>query len=296
MCLTWISPVVRRLLSRAARSTLFSSMNVRSSLAVVDPLSISLRRSASAPASEVENSARFFEKVRIADAESSCPVSTVLLSRISAVVIVEVLVGGLDEGVRGVDDLAEVRAGAVEGQAELGDHRLQRATVDVADGVGDVGEQLDGRDRQPGVVHRDLGLVLEVGPPSLDGCSSTYCSPIAERLPTRAIVSLGILSHLLSMLEVGVDALLGQLQVGDLADGDAAVGHLGAVERAARVREVRDHRVGVVEEHPVEPRVAGTDVGDPDQGDDHEEHQLDVGATGDHFATPGRSTWTSTGS
>ena len=40
----------------------------------------------------------------------------------------------------------------------------------------------------------DLGVVLEVGPSSACGWSSTYCSPTAERLPTTARVSAGISS------------------------------------------------------------------------------------------------------
>ena len=70
-CLTTTSPVVTRLLISSPRSTLFSSMKVRSSLAVTEPLSMTLRRSGSAPASVLLNSARLWAKLRIADSESS---------------------------------------------------------------------------------------------------------------------------------------------------------------------------------------------------------------------------------
>src|SRR3546814_777038 len=78
---------VTRLLSSEARSTWLTSMKVRSSLTAPEPLSMTPRRSLSAPASVVLNRARFEENVRIAETLSSCPVSTVFASRMSAVVM-----------------------------------------------------------------------------------------------------------------------------------------------------------------------------------------------------------------
>ena len=97
-------------------------------------------------------------------------------------------------------------------------------------------------------------------------------------------------------VEQDVHAVVGDLEVADVADGDAAVGHLGAVEDAAGLSEVRSHGVVVVEEDPVETGVLGADVGAPEQRDQHEDEQLDLGATRDHRATPGRSRATRIGS
>ena len=80
------SPVVTRLLIRSPSSTRFSSRKVRSWLAATPPVSISWRRSGSAPASESLNSESCTEKLRIAESESIWPCRTVLLSRIRAVV------------------------------------------------------------------------------------------------------------------------------------------------------------------------------------------------------------------
>src|SRR6185436_16871298 len=82
-----------------------------------------------------------------------------------------------------------------------------------------------------------------------------------------------------------VDALAGQPHVADLADGDAAVGHLRAGEDAAGLAEVRGHGVRLVEDEPVEARVAGADERDPDHRDEGEDHELDLGAPGDHRCT-----------
>ena len=70
----------------SASSTLLSSRKVRSSLAVAEPLSITARRSSSEPARVPLKSLRFRAKVRIALAEATWPLRTVLLSLIRAVV------------------------------------------------------------------------------------------------------------------------------------------------------------------------------------------------------------------
>ena len=84
----------------------------------------------------------------------------------------------------------------------------------------------------------------------------------------------------------------------DLPDLDAAVGDLAAGEDAAGLGEVGDHGVGVVEEEPVEPRVARADEAHADQRDDHEDQQLDLGAARDHrlVTIPGTSSETRSGS
>ncbi len=83
---TITSLVVRRLLSSDVMSTSFSSMNRRTVLAADEPLSMTVRRSASAPARVVENRLRSRVKLRIELARSTWEVSTVLLDRMRAVV------------------------------------------------------------------------------------------------------------------------------------------------------------------------------------------------------------------
>ena len=139
---------------------------------------------------------------------------------------------------------------------------------------------------------------LRYGLSSDCGWSSTYCSPTAERLPTRASASAGMSSYVVVDVEVHVDAGVGELELLDLTDPHAAVAHLAAGEDAAGVLEVGDDGVRRVDEHAVEPRVARPDEADPDQGDQHEDDELDAGAAGDHGATtiPGTSRLTRAGS
>ena len=99
-------------------------------------------------------------------------------------------------------------------------------------------------------------------------------------------------------VEVDVDAGVGELELLDLADPHAAVAHLAAGEDAAGVGEVGDDGVRRVDEQPVEPGVARADEADADQGDQHEDDELDAGPAGDHGATtiPGTSRVTRAGS
>ena len=71
------------------------------------------------------NRARSRAKLRIAEPLSTWVCSTTRESRISAVVTSKLAFGGLDERARGVDDLADARAGVLERGTRLGDHRAQ---------------------------------------------------------------------------------------------------------------------------------------------------------------------------
>ena len=67
---------------------------------------------------------------------------------------------------------------------------------------------------------------------------SRYCSPMADTECTLADASTGILNWL-SMLIVGPRAVLGGLDVGHLADRDAAVGHVGGARTGRPSAAVR---------------------------------------------------------
>ena len=290
-CWTTIWLVVTRLLISWPRSTLFCSRNVRSSLAVAEPLSISVRRYASLAATVPENSDRSREKLRIADALVDLGLqhhAGVPDQRRGGV---EVGLGGVDERARGVDDLAQARAGVLERRTRLGDHGAQVGLRHRLHQVVEVGEDLGRRHRDLGLRRVDRRAVLEVGP--VVGLGLELDVLLADR---RLVADQGhgLRRDLVAALvdrQQHVDTLVGELHARDGADLDAAVGHLGAGEDAARLREVRVHGVGRVVEQPVEPCVAGTDERHPEQGDDDEDDELLLGACGDHrtSATPWKS-------
>ena len=156
--------------------------------------------------------------------------------------------GGLDERVAGVDDPA------------AGPHRSRRTPPSSVTVVSQavLVDRLDGLERWVSRVwvgigvrvssSGDLRLVARgtarrrsaagarrTARPPRSGCRPRRaCRPGSCRSPSRS--------------EVDVDAVVGELELLDLADADAAVGHLTAGEDAAGVGEVRDHGVGVVED------------------------------------------------
>ncbi len=159
-CLTTTLPVVTRLLIRSPSSTRFCSRKVRSwvggDAAGVDQR----RRSGSAPASTLLNAWSCAAKLRIADSRVDLAVQHGVAVADQRRRDVEVVVGGLDEGVAGVDDPLQVLAGAVEGRAELVDGGLEVLLVDRLDRLGEVGQQRVGGDREPGVLLVDHRAVV----------------------------------------------------------------------------------------------------------------------------------------
>ncbi len=161
--------------------------------------------------------------------------------------------------------------------AELLRDDLEVVLVHAAHGLVEVGEQGVGLDRGLGEVARDLGAVLEVGARvalrlQLD-VLLTDGGAVADQ---RAGIG-GDLVVLVVDVEQDVDAVVGEHQLLHLPDADAAVGHLGALERTAGVAEVGDHGVALVHEHPVQLGVAGTHERHADERDDREDEQLHPG-------------------
>ena len=137
----------------------------------------------------------------------------------------------------------------------------------------------------PGHRGRDLRPVREVG--LLLGLRLQVDVLLADRGPVghdRLGAARDVLVLLLDV-QHDVDALVGQHHVADLADGDAAVGHLGPGEDAAGLGEVRRDGVGLVEDQPVEAGVAGAHEGHADHRDQREDDELDLGPAGDHRCT-----------
>ena len=143
--------------------------------------------------------------------------------------------GRLGERVPGVDEALQVGAAAGEGppssstvvlRSSFGTDWTSRftssSTVSIRVGVR--------------VSVRAIRSRAQVGPRSVRGCRSTYCSPTAERFSTTARVSRGTATAVHP--QVDEDAAVGQPQPVDLADAHAAVGDLGTGEDAAGVGEV----------------------------------------------------------
>ena len=283
--LTTTSPVVTRLFTSSPRSTSLSSRNVRSWLAVAEPLSMTARRSLSDPARVPLNSDRSWANRLIALVESIWPCRTVLLSRMRAVVTSKLSLATSMNELPGVDHPLQVLPRAAERRTELGDAGLQGGLVDRLDGGRDVGQELLGRDRDARVLLGDLGRLGEVRLRvdlwlDLDVLLA-HGGAVADH---RNRIG-GDLVVVVVDREVDVDPPAGQLHLLDLPDLDPAIGDLGAGEDPAGVREVRDHGVGVVEDQPVQAGVARADVRHAHQRDQHEHHQLDAGAAGDHRIT-----------
>ena len=109
------------------------------------------------------------------------------------------------------------------------------------------------------------------GPAADGGTRSTYCSPTADRFATTADADAGIGGAESSMSRITSMPSSDRRSVAHPADRDAAVGHLGVGEDAARVGELRGHPVAARPEQPVQPRVAAADVADPDHRDHREQ-------------------------
>ena len=217
------------------------------------------------------NSARSLAKVRMALAEATWPLSTVLLSRISAVVMSKLSLAAWMKRVAGVDDPLEVLAGAAERLAHLVDGGAQRLLVDRLDGVGEVGRAGSRSRSASGCSPGDLRVVVQVGlarrpaaaarrtaRPPRSGCRRRPgCRPGSSRSRSRCRGRRRRPRR--------------SARASRPADADAAVGDLAAGEDAAGLREVRDDGVGVVDDEPVEPGVAGPDEGHAEQRDDDED-------------------------
>ena len=164
-CLTTTSPVVTRLLISSPRSTLFCSRNVRSSLAVAEPLSISVRRS------RVVVGQRAGEQRQVpGEAADRRALSTWPSQHRVAVA---------DQG-RGDVEVVRWRSSMNELPVSMIRARSCPVPLNAAPELVDDGAQVVlstdstvssrsvsssvGRDRDRGVVRRDLRAVLEVGP------------------------------------------------------------------------------------------------------------------------------------
>ena len=164
---------------------------------------------------------------------------------------------------------------------------LERLGVDRGHQPVDVDEQLGGGERDLGVRGGDDAALAQVG-----GC--VRARPQVDEL----LADRGLVRHhgddvardsrsVVLDVEGGVDAVVGERQLADLADGDAAIGDLSAGEDAAGVLELCGDRVAAVDEEPVDLRVPSPDDGSTDQSDDREDDELDLDASGDHRATAG---------
>src|SRR3546814_9375425 len=80
-------------------------------------------------------------------------------------------------------------------------------------------------------------------------------------------------------------------QVLDPTHGHPAIGHLAVLERTSGLGQLDGHVVGGAEW--VEADIAGAEPGRRAQRDDHEEHQLDAYACGDHHSS--RPFWVGAG-
>ena len=193
------SPVVTRLLISSPSSTSLSSMKVRSSLAATEPLSMTPRRSSSEPASVPEKAARFWAKVRIALSLATWPRSTTLLSRISAVVTSKF---ALASSMKALPvSMIWPRSSPVPAKALPNSSTVVFSAFLSTDST--VSERLVSRVWVwIGVRVFSTAISLSSsrkGCSSVCGCSSTYCSPTADRLPTSAIASAGMESKPSSM-------------------------------------------------------------------------------------------------
>ena len=147
---------------------------------------------------------------------------------------VEVRVGGVDERGRGVDDLADARAGVVEGRSRLRDHRAQVGLRHRAHEVAHVGEDLGGGHRDLGLLGADLRTVVEVG--AVVGLWLQLDVLLADGrlVPDQRDAVLGDLVVLVLDVEQHRDAVVGELHLGDLPDADAAIGDFGTRRRCRR--------------------------------------------------------------
>jgi len=88
-----------------------------------------------------------------------------------------------------------------------------------------------------------------------------------------------------ALVQVQVDAhpLVDEVQLADLAHRDAAVGDLGVGEDAAGVGEIGADGAALRADDALrQADVLSADVGDPDEGDDHEQDQADLRGSGQH--------------
>ena len=191
-CLTTTSPVVTRLLISCPSSTSFSSRKVRSSVAVAEPESMTSRRSRSEPARVPLNSDMLRANSRIALAEATWPLSTVLLSLIRAVVTSKLSLAAWMKA--SPESIIRARSSPVPSKALPNSPTVVSSASLSTDST--VSERWVSR------VWVAIGVrVFSVaisessarnGSLSACGWSSTYCSPTADRLPTTASVSAGI--------------------------------------------------------------------------------------------------------
>ena len=134
-----------------------------------------------------------------------------------------------------------------------------------------------------------VGLRLEVDVLLADGRAvADHGERVGRDLVVPAVVD----------VEVGVDAVVGEHQLVDLADPDAAVGDHAAGVHPAGVREVRDHGVRRGVQQAVQLGVLRPDEAHPQQRDQREDEELDLGASQDHrpVTIPGTSRLTRAGS
>ena len=235
-CLTMTSPVVTRLLMRSPSSTRFCSRKVRSWVAATPPVSMRLAQV------RVGAGQHAAERLELRGEVPDRRLGVDLAVQDGVAVPdqrrgdVEVVVGGVDERVAAVDDRLEVLAGAGEGGAELVDGGLEVVLVDRLDGLGQVGQQGVGGDRETGVLLLDHRAVVEVGAVvalrlELD-VLLTDRGPVAdhgEGVGGDLVVAVVDVEH-------DVDALVGEHELVHLADADAAVGDLAARRRCRRSR------------------------------------------------------------
>ena len=78
------------------------------------------------------------------------------------------------------------------------------------------------------------------------------------------------------MLIVASGAMLGRLDVGDLADGDAAIGHVGRRVQPARCRQLGLQRVPADTHQARDPQVVDTQHEQRDDGQDPEQRSAGV--------------------
>ena len=127
------------------------------------------------------------------------------------------------------------------------------------------------------------------GPSSSAGSKSRYCSPTAERLWTYIGESSGS-SVPSSSARSRVTPVAGRVHRRDLADLDAAVGHLAALEQPAGRRQGRVHGDAAAEDPVDEAEVGRGDVDDADRAEHHEGDQPELGPAR-HARTPVEGSW-----
>ncbi len=159
--------------------------------------------------------------------------------------------------------------------------------VDRADEVVEVDQQVRLVDRERRLVAVEDGAVLGVGAVLVLRLEVEVL--LADR---RQVVDVdrrvGRQLDLLLDRHLDLDALARRGHLGDLADLDAAVGHLAALEQSAGARQGRGHRVPAPGDPLDQAEVAGGDVGDADRAQDDERAQPDPDSAAHHVVTPSR--------